>query len=58
MLWLAASDGRRLRQPSRPISHLDAPERVMKVRFEGIDESQQRAALAAFPGGGRFVLSN
>lgn len=58
MLWLAASDGHRLCPPARPVSHLDAPERVMKIRFEGIDEQQQRAALAAFPGGSRFVLSN
>lgn len=66
-LWLAAADGRRLPRPhatpdhattTHPASHGALPERVMTVHFEGISETQQRAALAAFPGGRRFVLSS
>lgn len=28
----------------------------MTISFEGLTEAEQRAALAAFPGGKRFVL--
>jgi hypothetical protein len=54
-LWLAAIDGRRV---ERPIAPLGSPEKPMAVRFEGLTEDQQRAALAAFPGGKRFVLAS
>jgi hypothetical protein len=37
---------------------LGAPEQPMVVSFEGLTETQQRAALAAFPGGRRFRLAN
>jgi hypothetical protein len=30
----------------------------MTVSFEGLSEREQEAALAAFPGGKRFVLEN
>jgi hypothetical protein len=56
-LWLAASEGRRLQRPlSEPVGPIDSPETPMEVEFFGITEAEQRAALAAFPGGKRFVL--
>ena len=42
---------------SRPSEPFDAPEQTMAVTFEGLSETQQRAALAAFPGGRRFQLA-
>jgi hypothetical protein len=30
----------------------------MTVRFEGLTDAEQEAALAAFPGGRRFVLAS
>lgn len=54
-LWLAASRDERL-QPTNPIAPIDAPELPMTISFEGLTEAEQRAALAAFPGGKRFVL--
>lgn len=53
--WLAAIHDERLR-PSHPVAPIDAPELPMAVSFEGLTEAEQRAALAAFPGGKRFVL--
>jgi hypothetical protein len=32
------------------------PESPIEVEFEGLTLDEQRAALAAFPGGRRFVL--
>jgi hypothetical protein len=55
-LWLAAANGRRMERP--PVAPIDGPELPMAVHFEGLTEAEQRAALAAFPGGKRFVLSN
>jgi len=55
-LWLAAANGRKLRHPE--IAPIDAPERVMSIRFEGLSDAEQQAALAAFPGGKRFVLAS
>lgn len=56
-LWLAASDGRRLRRPEpEPVGDVNGPETPMEVEFHGLTEAEQRAALAAFPGGKRFVL--
>ena len=52
-LRLATSDGEHL------VDHVpatDIPEELLFVSFEGITEEEQRAALAAFPGGKRFVL--
>jgi hypothetical protein len=54
-LWLAAANGRALKRPVAPI---DGPELAMTVRFEGLTEAEQQAALAAFPGGRRFVLAS
>jgi hypothetical protein len=54
-LWLAVANGRALRRPE--VAPIDAPELTMTVRFEGLTEAEQRAALAAFPGGRRFVLA-
>ena len=51
----------RLRPASRPVPHIapkDEPEAIMTVSFEGLTEREQEAALAAFPGGKRFVLAN
>lgn len=56
-LWLAASNGRRLRRPvSELVADINGPETIMEIEFFGITEAEQRAALAAFPGGKRFVL--
>lgn len=55
-LWLAAANGRKLKRPE--IGPADAPELLMSVRFEGLSHAQQQAALAAFPGGKRFVLAS
>jgi hypothetical protein len=50
-LRLAARDGRRIEDmPPAP------PEAVMYVSFQGLSESEQHAALQAFPGGRRFRL--
>lgn len=51
----------RLHRPSRPAMHispLSEPETIMAISFEGLTEREQEAALAAFPGGKRFVLAN
>jgi hypothetical protein len=53
-LRLAAEDGDRLAVDRVPAT--DIAETVLHVSFEGITEEEQRAALAAFPGGKRFVL--
>jgi hypothetical protein len=53
--WLAAAHDARLR-PTNAIAPIDAPELPMTISFEGLTEPEQRAALAAFPGGRRFVL--
>ena len=53
--WLAAAHNARLR-PTNAVAPIDAPELPMAVSFEGLSEAEQRAALAAFPGGKRFVL--
>ena len=53
-LRIAAENGRRV-----PVDHVpatDIPEEPLYVSFEGITEDEQRAALAGFPGGKRFVL--
>jgi hypothetical protein len=38
------------------IGDIAGPEAALDVEFVGISEAQQRAALAAFPGGRRFRL--
>ena len=53
--WLATEDGLVLRQPPVVLPR-DAEEIPMRVSFEGLTPKEQRAALAAFPGGRRFVL--
>ncbi len=57
VLRLAAEYGGRLAD-RQEIAPIDSPELPMTVRFEGITPAQQRAALAAFPGGRRFVLAS
>lgn len=55
-LWLAAVDGV-TQVPSRePVNPIDGPEAPLEVEFEGLTDEEQRRALAAFPGGRRFVL--
>ncbi len=39
------------------IGAASAPEPLLLVAFEGLSEAEQRAALAAFPGGRRFLLT-
>ncbi|MBK8085783.1 MAG: hypothetical protein IPK28_19245 [Devosia sp.] len=39
------------------IAPMHAPEAPMAVTFEGLTPAQQAAAIAAFPGGRRFVLA-
>lgn len=56
-LWLVAKDGVRLSPPPRDAnSAIDRPEAPLEIEFEGLTLEEQRAALAAFPGGRRFVL--
>ncbi|RYG22411.1 MAG: hypothetical protein EON93_25185 [Burkholderiales bacterium] len=55
-LWLAAANGKKLSRPE--LAPIDAPEQLMTVRFEGLTDAEQQAALAAFPGGRRFVLAS
>jgi molybdopterin biosynthesis enzyme len=55
-LWLAAANGRTLQRPV--VAPIDGPELTMAVRFEGLTDAEQRVALAAFPGGRRFVLAS
>jgi hypothetical protein len=55
-LRLASVDGQVRRPPQ--VAPVDGPELPMLVRFEGLTEAEQRAALAAFPGGSRFVLAS
>jgi len=43
-------------RPDRVPAH-DAPEAPLVVSFVGLSRSEQRAALAGFPGGRRFVLA-
>jgi len=38
------------------IAPVDAPELPLAISFEGLTLAEQRAALAGFPGGKRFVL--
>lgn len=38
------------------VASVDEPETIMAISFEGLTEREQEAALAAFPGGRRFVL--
>lgn len=52
-----------LRTKARPVdpqivnlSDIAGPEAPLDVEFVGISEAEQRAALAAFPGGRRFRL--
>ena len=51
-LLLATRDGEQLRH----IPPITEPEAPMQVTFEGLSESEQRKALASFPGGDRFTL--
>lgn len=55
-LWLAAVDGARRPTPLDDVAPIDQPERPLEIEFFGITEEQQRKALAAFPGGRRFIL--
>lgn len=55
-LWLAAANGRRT-APHPPVAPIDEPETPLTVEFEGLTLDEQRAALAAFPGGKRFHLA-
>ena len=51
----------RLHPSTRPISQvapMNEPESIMTISFEGLTEREQEAALAAFPGGRRFVLAS
>lgn len=56
-LWLAASEGQRLRRSTELVADINGPEVTMEIEFFGITEAEQRAALRAFPGGRRFVLA-
>ena len=48
------------RATPRPIAvaPADHPELPMLVQFEGLTRAEQRAAVAGFPGGRRFILLN
>lgn len=55
-LWLAALEGARQPYPQEPIYPADQPEAPLEIEFVGLTEAEQRRAIAAFPGGRRFVL--
>jgi len=55
-LWLAAVDGEIRHYPPEPLNPIDEPEAPLEVEFVGLTEAQQLAAIAAFPGGRRFIL--
>jgi hypothetical protein len=55
-LWLAAANGVRLTPPQR-VAPAEFPELPLEIEFEGLTLEEQRAALAAFPGGRRFFLT-
>jgi hypothetical protein len=55
-LWLATRDGERLSEPTLSVGPAYGPETLLEVEFVGLTEAEQRAALAAFPGGKRFIL--
>jgi hypothetical protein len=55
-LYLAADEGVRLPDPRLAVAPIDAPEVPLEIEFEGLTLEEQRAALASFPGGRRFVL--
>lgn len=40
------------------VAPADHPELPMLVQFEGLTKAEQRAAVAGFPGGRRFILLN
>ncbi len=54
MLRLVTKDGAQLATFALP--SIDAPEEILVVSFVGLTEAEQRAALAAYPGGRRFRL--
>jgi hypothetical protein len=53
-LYLVTRDGVRVAGDRVPA--IDAPESELDVTFVGLTDEEQRAALAAFPGGRRFRL--
>lgn len=53
-LRLVARDGQPVRVTRVPAD--DTPETLLYVSFKGLTEAEQRAALAGFPGGRRFIL--
>jgi hypothetical protein len=57
-LRLAARDGRRLPGPCSPVGPAAGEEMLLEVEFIGLTEAEQRRALAAFPGGRRFLLKS
>ena len=58
-LWLADAESRVLKRPACDmICPLEGPELEMEIEFFGITEAELPAALAAFPGGRRFVLKH
>jgi hypothetical protein len=55
-LYLATEEGELLSPPRVEVAPIDAPEVPLEIEFEGLTLEEQRAAIAAFPGGRRFVL--
>jgi len=53
--WLAAANDMQPRS-TLALAPVGTAEIPMAIRFEGISLDEQRAALAAFPGGKRFML--
>jgi hypothetical protein len=52
----AANDQRPVHFDRVPV--VDTPEETLVISFSGISKAEQRAALAGFPGGKRFVLAD
>lgn len=55
-LWLAVLEGEWQPAPPEAILPADGPEAPLEIEFVGLSPMEQRAALAGFPGGRRFVL--
>ena len=56
LFGLAPTGGPRLSPPRERVTPVDEPELPLEIEFEGLTLEEQRAALAGFPGGRRFVL--
>ena len=54
--WLSSGNVVQLEDRSERVAPLSEDEAPIEIEFVGLNEDEQLAALAAFPGGRRFVL--